>query len=90
MLKLSDTCSNELINIGAGEEYTIREFAATICQIVGYDEKKIEYDVSKYVGAKSKFLDTTKLQQLITDLSYTPLKQGLHETIDWFMKAKAY
>ena len=90
MLKLSDTCNNELINIGAGEEYTIRDFARAICQIVGYDETKIEYDVSKYVGAKSKFLDTAKLQKIIPDLSYTPLKQGLNETIDWFMKAKAY
>ena len=41
-----------LINIGAGEEYTIRDFAKIISDYLGYDANNITYDESKYVGAK--------------------------------------
>jgi len=39
-LRLNRVCTNELVNIGAGEEYSIREFAGLICDKVGYDHKK--------------------------------------------------
>ena len=86
MAKLSCTCENQLVNIGAGEEFTIRDFAKLICDEVGYDFNKIQFDTSKYVGAKSKFLDNGKLKRLAPDYSPTPLKEGLHATIHWFME----
>jgi len=75
---------NDLINIGAGEEFTIRHFAMLICQIVGYDFAAIEYDAARYVGARSKCLRTEKLTSLLPDLRMTPLQMGLTRTIDWF------
>ncbi|KKK77392.1 hypothetical protein LCGC14_2854070, partial [marine sediment metagenome] len=53
MLMLVESQSNTLINIGSGKDFSIREFASKISNIVGYDENKIFYDTSKYVGAKS-------------------------------------
>ena len=75
---------NQLINAGAGEEHSIRDFADIICQQVGYPVEKIEYDLSRYVGARSKCLDVTRLRQKLPELTLTPLAEGLARTIDWF------
>ncbi len=74
-----------LVNIGAGEEYTIREFAGKICEKVGYDPNAIIYDTSKHVGAKSKCLSTKKLKTLLPGLKLTPLDQGLSKTVEWYL-----
>jgi GDP-L-fucose synthase len=84
-LKLSTSRENDLINIGAGEEFTIRRFAELICQHVGYDFSNIQFDTSKYVGAKSKCLAIGKLKKVMPDLQFTSLEKGLQQTIDWFM-----
>jgi GDP-L-fucose synthase len=88
MLELDQTQANELINIGAGEEYTIRHFASLICQRVGYDFNDIAFDTSKYVGAKSKCLSTEKLQRLLPGYQLTPLEEGLPRTVDFFLDNK--
>jgi len=54
MLHLTEICSNDLFNIGAGEEFSIRQFAALICEYLGYDFKDIRFDESKYVRCSSK------------------------------------
>ncbi len=84
LLCLGNTAENDLINIGAGEEFSIRDFAGMICKIVGYDSNLIQYDVAKYIGAKSKCLDTAKLKKLLPDLRLTLLESGLARTIAWF------
>lgn len=86
MLELAPARENDLINIGAGKEHSIREFAQMICGQVGYDFNAIQYDTSKYVGAKSKCLSVDKLHKLKPDLRMTPLSEGLNRTIDWFLK----
>lgn len=83
---LADKADNELINIGGGEEYTIRNFAEIISKIVDYDSSKIQYDVSKYVGAKEKFLITDKLKKLMPNFKNTSLNDGLKKTIDWYIE----
>ena len=83
-VKLAQCTNNELINIGAGEEYTIQHFAKLICNQVGYDFNKIQFDSSRYVGAKSKCLVTNKLKQSLPDNDLTPLELGLTKTIEWF------
>ena len=60
-LRLSEECENDTVNVGAGEEHPIRRFAEMICTIIGYDPGSIRYDTTKYVGARSKCLDTVKL-----------------------------
>ncbi|MGD2180263.1 NAD-dependent epimerase/dehydratase family protein [Lusitaniella coriacea] len=82
--QLADSVDNELINIGAGEEFPIRHFAKLICDRVNYDFNAIQFDTSRYVGAKSKCLAVRKLQHYLPDLQLTPLDAGLSKTIDWF------
>ncbi|MBL7995941.1 NAD-dependent epimerase/dehydratase family protein [bacterium] len=86
MTELTNTQENMTVNIGAGEEFTIREFAEIICRKVGYDFKSIEFDTSRYVGAKSKCLDITRLKELLPKTKLTALDEGLDKTISWFEK----
>ncbi len=85
MLPLAETCDNDLVNVGAGEEFSIREFARKICHIVGYNFDKIQFDTSRYVGARSKRLDVTKLMRLLPGFRPTPLGAGLELTIRAFI-----
>jgi GDP-L-fucose synthase len=82
-LQLSATCDNDLINVGAGQEFSIRHFARLICEQVGYDFSRIEFDTTRYVGARSKCLSIERLRSIIPDPQITPLETGLARTIAW-------
>lgn len=82
-LQLADRVDNEVVNIGAGEEYSIRHFAQLICDEVGYDFARIQFDTNRYVGARSKCLSVEKLRRLLPDYKLTPLVEGLAATIQW-------
>ncbi len=90
LLALESRFENEIFNIGAGEEHTIREFAENICRIIGYPHEKIAYDTSKYVGAKSKILNVEKAKKALGSYELTPLSEGLARTIKWFYETKTY
>jgi len=86
MLHLVQNEKNGWVNVGSGEEYSIRQFATFICEIVGYPTDLIQYDLSRYVGAKSKVLDVKKLKKIFPSFSPRPLKSGLEEVVEWFLK----
>jgi GDP-L-fucose synthase len=81
---------NDIFNIGAGEELSIRTFAQHICEIVDYSFSQIEFDTSRYVGATSKVLNVSKVQLAMVDYSLTPLNAGLEKTIRWFYESGAF
>jgi GDP-L-fucose synthase len=87
---LAQKFDNEIFNIGAGAEQSIRSFAEIICQQVGYLAERIQYDSARYVGAKSKCLDVEKLRTAIGGPRLQPLDVGLKKTIAWFYQTKAY
>lgn len=86
MAHLAGSVDNDIFNMGGGAEYTIRDFAKMICEKVGYDAGKIQYDTSKYVGAKEKFLITDKVKKFMPELILTPLDVGLAETVEWYLQ----
>jgi GDP-L-fucose synthase len=88
--QLIETQENDLYNIGAGEEYSIRDFAALICDVVGYNAAAIEYDSGKYTGAESKCLSVEKIKRILPNYRLIPLKEGLIKTINWFYDSKAF
>jgi|SRR5215470_4172411 len=83
LLALADAVEDETVNIGAGFDHTIREFAAMICALVGYDAARIRYDESRYTGARTKLLAIEKLRRLLPAAQFTPLQDGLRQTITW-------
>jgi len=86
LVRLNDRCVNDLINIGSGEEHSIRYFAERICEHVGYNFKNIQFDTTRHVGAKSKVLSVEKLRVILPDVTMTPLDIGLQHTIAWFLR----
>lgn len=83
LMELDVLVENDLVNIGAGEDYSIAEFAETICEICDVDPGAVRYDKDRYVGAKSKVLKNNKIDRLLPQRKKTPLKDGLKITIDW-------
>jgi GDP-L-fucose synthase len=84
LIKLVDRTENCWINVGSGQEHSIKDFAKLICSSVDYPFEKILFDVTQYVGARSKVLNVERLKRLIPNFQPRPLKAGLEETIDWF------
>jgi GDP-L-fucose synthase len=72
------------LNIGTGEDVTIRELAETVADIVGY-AGKIQWDASKPDGTPRKLLDVTRVQALSWKSQIT-LKDGIRGTYEWFQQ----
>ena len=86
MWNINNKYSNEIFNIGGGKEYSIKFFANKISKILKFDENKIIYDTSKYVGAKSKNLDISKLKEFKIKTNQITLENGIKEVIDWYKR----
>lgn len=84
LYKLNAKATNGVYNIGAGKERTIREFAQMICDVVGYPFEKIEFDTSRYVGARSKVLNNSKLESVFPGYENGDLEKQIAETSKWF------
>ena len=70
------------INVGGGEEISIRNLAETIADIVCY-RGNIVWDISKPDGAPRKLLDSTRINNLGWRPRYA-LKYGLQNSYEWF------
>ncbi|HHT9158363.1 MAG TPA: GDP-L-fucose synthase family protein [Candidatus Brocadiaceae bacterium] len=75
---------SEIINIGSGEEISIRELAFCIKEIVRF-EGDIIFDTSKPDGSPRKSLDITRLKKVGWQAK-TPLRDGLKKTYEWYLK----
>jgi GDP-L-fucose synthase len=83
LLLLEKYDSPEIINVGCGEDISIRELAELICDIVGFDGQ-LSWDTTKPDGTPRKLLDVTKLRALGWKPS-TPLREGIAQTYEWFL-----
>jgi GDP-L-fucose synthase len=75
---------DDLVNVGWGEDISIRELAELVKSTVGY-AGKIAFDTTKPDGTPRKLLDTTRLNQL----GWKPrirLEEGLQSTYEWFLQ----
>ncbi len=75
--------SAEIINVGAGEDVTIRELAEMVREIVGY-KGRIAFDTSKPDGTPRKLLDITRIRALGWQPTI-PLERGIRETYQWYL-----
>jgi GDP-L-fucose synthase len=89
LLAVNEKLDNSIVNIGAGGECSIRDFAKLICDQVGYPFEKIEFDLSKYVGATSKVLNISQLKAILPNLNEIPLEEGIAETLAWMTGCRA-
>src|SRR6266487_1277103 len=82
VLLLEQYDSPEIINVGCGEDISIRELAELICDVVGFDGE-LTWDASKPDGTPRKLLDVTKLRGLGWKPSI-PLRDGIARTYEWY------
>ena len=87
LLLLEKYDSPEIINIGCGEDITIREMAELICDVVGFDGELV-WDATKPDGTPRKLLDVTKIRALSWQPTI-PLRQGIAQTYEWFLANRA-
>jgi len=71
------------VNVGSGEEVTIRELAELVCRTVGF-EGRLEFDASKPDGTPRKLADVSKLKTLGWDKA-RGLRTGLEQTYAAFL-----
>jgi GDP-L-fucose synthase len=83
LLLLERYDSPEIINIGCGEDVTIRELAELICDVVGFDGELV-WDKTKPDGTPRKLLDVTRIRALGWQPTI-PLRQGIAQTYRWFL-----
>ena len=75
------------INVGTGEDVTIRELAETIAEVVGYDGQ-IGFDTSKPDGTARKLMDVTRLTRMGWQ-ARIGLRAGIESTYEWFLENQA-
>jgi GDP-L-fucose synthase len=73
------------INVGSGTDITIYELAEMIASIVGFDGEIIT-DSSKPDGQKRKLLDNKKMEYILGEYDFLPLKEGLKRTVEWYLE----
>lgn len=71
------------VNIGSGQETSIRDLALTVADAVGF-QGRLEFDASKPDGTPRKLVDTTRLNALGWQPS-VPLNQGIAGVYRWFL-----
>jgi len=89
---LADAClflmrhygDSELINVGTGEDVTIRDLAALIGRVVGYDGA-IVWDRTKPDGTPRKLLDVSRLKVLGWK-AQIGLRDGVRQAYAWYLK----
>ena len=82
LLSLDKYDEDSHLNVGTGEDLTIKELAAKIAKESGF-EGEICWDSSKPDGTPRKVLDITRLKSLGWKPKIT-LEEGIRETIKWF------
>ena len=88
---LADACvhlmktyaGNDIVNIGTGQDVTIKDLALLIKDVVGF-EGEITNDTTKPDGTPRKLLDVSKLHSLGWQHKVS-LEEGLNITYDWFL-----
>ncbi len=76
--------SPEIINVGCGEDITVRALAKMICEVVGF-AGELEWDRTQPDGTPRKLLDVSR----ITELGWKPkipLRDGIARTYEWFLQ----
>jgi GDP-L-fucose synthase len=75
------------INVGSGEDLSIRDLAETIADVVGF-EGQLVFDPSKPDGTPRKLMDVSRLASMGWTASI-PLREGIEATYAWYLEHAA-
>lgn len=88
VFSMNNFSSGELVNVGSGENISIKELANKIASVVGYSGD-INWDTSRPNGTPNRPLDTTKIKSLGWSPKHS-LNEGLKKTYQWFIEKTYY
>jgi GDP-L-fucose synthase len=71
------------VNIGSGHEITVRDLAALLCKLTGFEGELI-WDQTQPDGQPRRRLDVTRAEREFGFLAKTSLVDGLRHTIEWY------
>jgi len=75
---------NQPVNLGSGQEISIRDLAELIKAEVGY-RGQIRWDTSQPNGQPRRCLDVSRARELFGFEAHTPLHVGIARTVEWFL-----
>ncbi len=75
--------SSEPVNIGSGQEISIKNLAEMITRLTGF-EGRLVWDTTKPNGQPRRALDTSRAAESFGWRASTPFEEGLRQTIDWY------
>ncbi len=71
------------VNLGSGREVSIRDLAARIGELTGY-QGRVNWDTSRLNGQPRRSLDTSRAMREFGFRASTTLEEGLRRTIEWY------
>jgi GDP-L-fucose synthase len=80
--------SPDPVNVGSGQEVTIRQLTDIICDLCVF-KGKVVWDTSKPDGQPRRCLDTSRAERAFGFRARTGFREGLCETIAWYEKHRA-
>jgi len=84
-LQLMESGATELYNVGSGDDLPVRDLAALVASVVGYDGP-VNWDTSKPDGTPRKLLDSSRIRAT----GWKPrisLEEGIRSVYDWYKEA---
>ncbi|HVF70990.1 MAG TPA: GDP-L-fucose synthase [Chthoniobacterales bacterium] len=79
--------SPEIVNVGCGQDISIRELAELICEVVGF-KGDLAWDTTKPDGTPRKLLDVSKIHALGWQ-HRIGFREGILRTYEWFLENAA-
>ena len=79
---------SEPVNLGSGEEISIRELAELIAAEVGF-RGEIVWDTTQPNGQPRRRLDVSRAERLFGFRAKHPFRDGVRQTVDWFVEHRA-
>jgi GDP-L-fucose synthase len=83
VLALEHYDSPDPVNLGSGEEITIRHLAEIVATATGFDGE-IRWDTTKPNGQPRRCLDTSRARERFGFTAQVPFDEGMRRTVEWF------
>ncbi len=80
---------SEPVNLGSGNEISIKDLAELIGKLTGYKGKST-WDVTKPNGQPRRGLDVSRAEKFFGFRAHMPFDEGLRRTVDWYRENKEH
>ncbi|XP_057306166.1 GDP-L-fucose synthase-like [Hydractinia symbiolongicarpus] len=85
VLREYDDCSPIILSVDEKDEVSIKQAAEMIVEAMEF-KNGVQYDTTRADGQYKKTASNEKLRKLWPDFKFTPMKQAMKESCDWFVK----